>query len=205
MPLKTILITLGILATFLFPHGANAAEKEVDFIRENVSKVLAILSDVGLNDVQKATRFQEEIQKTADVDVIAKFVLGPYASSASPEEMKSFAEAFREYALGVYQSELGRFGSEAFEVLGAQERRPGDTIVMTRISGGAMKNKFRDIKWRVMMIKNSPQVVDIEISGVWLSQHQRAEITGIIAKNNGRISAATKMLCARATDCRYTG
>jgi phospholipid transport system substrate-binding protein len=203
--MKTILIMLGLLSALLLPQGANAAEKDVDFIRENISKVLAILSDARLNDVQKAMQFQEEIQKVADVDVIAKFVLGPYASSASPEEMENFTDTFRQYALGVYQSELGRFGSETFEVLGAQERRPGDTIVMTRISGGAMKKKARDIKWRVMMIKNSPQVVDIEISGVWLSQHQRAEITGIIAKKNGRISAATKMLCARATDCRYTG
>ncbi|PHS26489.1 MAG: hypothetical protein COA84_06160 [Robiginitomaculum sp.] len=205
MPLKSILITFYFFAALLSPQGAKAAEKEVDFIRENVSKVLAILSDAGLSDLQKASQFQEKIQHIADVDVIAKFVLGPYAATASPQDMAGFSDTFRHYALGVYQSELGRFGSEAFEVLGAQERKPGDTIVMTRISGGAMKNKSRDIKWRVMMIKGSPQVVDIEISGVWLSQHQRAEITGIIAKNNGRISAATKMLCARATDCRYTG
>jgi len=203
--MKTILITLGILAAFLLPHDARAAERDVDFIRENVSKVLAILSDASLSDVQKVTQFQKAIQKTADVNVIAKFVLGPYAKSADPEDIKNFTDTFRQYALGVYQSELGRYGSEKFEVLGAQERRPGDTIVMTRISGGAMKNKSRDIKWRVMMIKGRPQVVDIEISGVWLSQHQRAEITGIIAKNNGQINAAIKMLCARASDCVYTG
>ena len=205
MPLKTILTTLGLLAIFLLPQGARAADRDVRFIRENVSKVLAILSDTGLTDAQKATKFQKEIQKIADVNVIAKFVLGPYASSASLEDMESFTDTFRQYAIGVYQSELGRFGSETVKVLGTQERRPGDTIVMTRVSGGALKNKPRDIKWRVMIIKGRPQVVDIEISGVWLSQHQRAEITGIIAKNNGQIRAATKMLCARTPDCRTTG
>ncbi|MDQ7078350.1 MAG: hypothetical protein Q9M45_11035 [Robiginitomaculum sp.] len=48
-------------------------------------------------------------------------------------------------------------------------------------------------------------MVDIEISGVWLSQHQRAEITGIIAKNNGDVRAASKVLCERSAQCHYNG
>ncbi len=182
-----------------------ASEQAVTFVQNNVSKVLQVLSDPALGDVQKGKLFSEVITQVTDVDVIARFVLGQYAATASTPEFERFARVFRGYALGVYQSELSRFGNEVLEVQSVQERKPGDSVVLTRISGGALSKKSRDVKWRVITIKGTPRVVDIEISGVWLSQHQRAEITGIITKNGGQISAATKMLCSQSKTCTVTG
>ena len=205
MKIKSIFAALVLTTSALLSSPAMASDQAVSFVQNKVANILNILSDPALDEAQKEDKFQQELLKTADVKVIARFVLGKYAAKASAKEFEDFSHAFQLYALSVYQSELSNFGSEVFEVKSSEDRRPGDSVILTAISGGAMDDKSKEIKWRVLNIKGKPQVVDIEISGVWLSQHQRAEITGIIAKNNGDVNAASKVLCARSSQCDFTG
>ncbi len=182
-----------------------ASEEAMHFVQEKVNRVLDVLADPSMDENKRIKEFENEILQIADVNVIARFVLGPYAAKASPAQVTLFTRAFQDYALGVYRSELDDFGHEVIQIHETKERKPGDSIVYTTIAGGAVKNKPREIKWRIITINNEPRVVDIEISGVWISQHQRAEITGVIARNGGNINAATKMLCAQTTGCKVTG
>jgi phospholipid transport system substrate-binding protein len=205
MKIKYILPVAALMMMTILASPTMASERAVSFVQEKVAHILSVLSDPTLSEEQKSDQFEQELLKTADVKVIARFVLGKYAATASTKEFNEFSHAFQLYALNVYQSELSNFGSEVFEVKSSEDRRPGDSVILTTISGGAMDDKSEEIKWRVLNIKGAPRVVDMQISGVWLSQHQRAEITGIIAKNNGDVRAATKMLCERSAQCDYTG
>ncbi|PHS21641.1 MAG: hypothetical protein COA85_12785 [Robiginitomaculum sp.] len=205
MKIKSIFAASVLTMTALLSSPVLASEQAVSFVQDKVAQMLSILSDSSLNEAQKEDKFQQQLLQTADVNVIARFVLGKYAAKANAQELEKFSYAFQLYALSVYQSELSNFGSEVFEVKNSEERRPGDSVVLTTISGGSMDGKSEEIKWRVLEIKGTPRVVDVEISGVWLSQHQRAEITGIITKNGGDVSAASKVLCARSSQCHYNG
>jgi phospholipid transport system substrate-binding protein len=205
MRIKTTLFLALIIVFGAQYSAAQAADTAVAFVQEKVSKVLDILSDPASSEAQKEQRFHDEIIHITDVAVIARFVLGPYAAKASAAEMSEFRNAFETYATNVYQTELSNFGSEVIKVHRAKQRKPGDSVVLTTLSGGVKHRKPRDIKWRVLKIKGYYRVVDIEISGVWLSQHQRAEVTGIITRNGGDIRAASKFLCAKSGQCQISG
>ncbi len=205
MKIRSLFVASVLTISMVLSAPAMASERAVSFVQNKVAQILTILSDPALDETQKEEKFQQELLQTADVNVIARFVLGKYAAKASPQEFEEFSHAFQLYALSVYQSELSNFGSEVFKVKSSEDRRPGDSVVLTTISGGAMEDEAEEIKWRILEIKGTPRVVDIEISGVWLSQHQRAEITGIIAKHNGDVRAASKVLCERSSQCEYSG
>lgn len=202
---KNLLSLIVLSINLIIAAPVMASEQAASFVQQKVSRVLSILSNPALNEKQKADQFQDEILRITDVNVISRFVLGQYAAKASRQELEDFRRNFRLYVLDIYQSELSRFGNEVLEVHSTQDRKPGDSVVLTTLSGGALSKKAKPVKWRVLIIKGEPRVVDIEISGVWISQHQRAEITEIIAKNSGRISAASKFLCTHSAECTYTG
>ncbi len=193
-PTFFLLTAFALLA--LRPIPAMATPEAQSFVSQKVAVALDTLSDQTLDDEQKTTQFQEQILQVADIKVIAKFVLGAYAAKASPLELENFTNAFRAYALSVYQAELGQYGNEALQVHKSVDRKPGDCVVVTTLSGGTI-TKPQDIKWRVLKIKGASRVVDIEVSGVWISQNQRSDITSMIKRNGGSIDVASQALWDR--------
>jgi len=80
------------------------------------------------------------------------------------------------------------------DLTGSTDRRPGDSIVHTEISGGAQENAL-PVNWRVLTDDDGVQkIIDVEIYGVWLAINQREEIVAIIQDNRGRIPAASRAL-----------
>ncbi len=198
--LPKLIIAFIVTFVLLFPIRAMADTRAETLIETQAASALAILANPDLSQTQKTTQFNEKIEQLAAVNIIARFVLGPYAKTASPAELAEFTNVFHDYALSIYQSELGKYGKETLKVQKSVDRKPGDSIVFTQLSGGALKAPSL-VKWRVLNINGEAHVVDIEVGGIWLTQHQRAEITAIIDKNNGAISAAIDSLCAKSHKC----
>ncbi len=194
---KTNLLLFFTLVIFVLrPVPVMATPEAQTFVTEKVAMVLNTLSDPALNSTQKTTQFHQQIQQVADISVIARFVLGAYAAKASVQELDTFTNAFRSYALSIYQTELGQYGREVLQVHRSLDRHPGDCVVITTLSGGSI-TKPQNVKWRVLTIKGQPRVVDIEVSGVWISQNQRSDITSLIKRNGGDIDAASQALKER--------
>ena len=199
-PLAAAITALLVFSTL---PALAAPPPEETFIRTNVEQVLAILSNPALDEQEKAQQFQKKIEQVADLDAITHYVLGRWSKTADAASLARFASAFRDYAISVYQDDLDRFGNEILAVHSTVERKPGDRIVLTTLSEGGFKRP-EDVKWRVLTIHGAPRVVDIQVHGVWLTLHQRSDITSVIARNHGNIDAATKMLCARSGKCGAT-
>jgi len=185
-----------MLAAFIglfFTGAAFAAPQDEAFVQTKANEALNILRDDSLDKAAKTARFAEYVDGVTDVPRVARFVLGKYARGADPQKLATFTKVFREYASGVYESQLGNFGGETLKVLGSQDRKPGDSVVASLISGGKVEEPIK-VNWRIRTRNGKPQVLDVQIFGIWLALQQRNEITAVIANHGGDIGAAIDVL-----------
>ncbi len=189
--IKTIL--LGLCAFGLSASLAIAAPDDEAFVQQKANEALAVLSDATLDQTTKSQRFSRFVDEVTDVRRVARFVLGKYARGADPQKVTRFTEVFRQYASGVYESQLGKFGGETLSVTGSQDRKPGDSVVTSVISGGQLDDPI-DVKWRIRSKNGVKKVLDVQVFGIWLALQQRNEITAVIANHNGDIEAAITIL-----------
>jgi phospholipid transport system substrate-binding protein len=131
---------------------------------------------------------------SADPERISVFVRGRYRRGADESEIAEFKEVFQNYAISVYERELGNYAGQELTVDGSVARREDDIIVRTTVTGGS---DTYQVNWRVLDGDAGFQVVDVEVLGVWLAQNQREQITSLIGNAGGRISAATDVLRER--------
>ncbi len=194
-----------------FSAQAQSPQEAEDFVRVNADKVLTTLGDDTLSLEAKKEVFRDLVDDVVDVPRVTRFVLGKYkAAERNPAygdqdqldaDIALFAPVFREYATGVYETQLGEYGGQTLTVNGSTARRPTDVIVHTTVTGVGDDDDL-DVNWRVIFGDDGPLVVDVEVIGVWLALNQRDEIVGILGQNNGRIPAAIDALQRKITDRR---
>ncbi|MBL4617274.1 MAG: ABC transporter substrate-binding protein [Robiginitomaculum sp.] len=175
----------------------KAGPAEEAFVQQQASVGLQILQDKYIGETEKNIAFGEFIDSVIDSRKVSRFVLGKYARNLDSVVFDDFKHAFDRYAKSVYQDNLTKFGGESFVVTGSIDRKPGDAIVNTTISGGALEKPL-NVRWRVRTKNGISKIIDLEAFGIWLAVQQRSEITSYIANNGGKVESATKMLQERS-------
>jgi len=172
--------------------GAAFADARTEaYVEENANEVLRTLNDPSLDAEDRTEAFARYMDQFTDLDAVSNFVIGRYARQFSETELADYRQAFRTYALAVYENELDRYRGESVEVIGSFDRTPRDSIVNTRIpreGGPAM-----DVRWRVLSRDGEYQVVDValNIEGnlIWLAIEQRAQFLALLDRTNGSSDA----------------
>ena len=189
------------LALVAAPAAAQSTTSAADaerFVQTNAQDVIATLQSLesGERDIASVkAEFREKITELADVERITNFVLGRYRRGADEADLAAFRETFREYAIGVYETELTNYAGQTFAVTGSVTRRPGDYVVQSVIRGDG---DATEVNWRVQENGDGAlKVLDAEVAGVWLAQTQREQITSIIGDARGDVGAATEALRER--------
>ena len=118
-------------------------------------------------------------------------MLGKYANRFTQEELERYQDAFRTYALAVYQEELDAYRGNEVVVEGSIDRSASDSIVDTTIARS--DGRSMDVRWRVLQRNGEYQVVDValDIEGnlIWLAIEQRAQFSALLDNNNGSADA----------------
>lgn len=175
---------------------AQAGQEAEAFVEANAQEIITLLQEFedgerGMEELR--TELRDKVIEIADVDRISNFVLGRYRRGADEGVLNEFREVFQEYAISVYERELGNYAGQTLEVEDSIERSENDIIVETVVSGGDGGDPV-DVNWRVLNDGAEFKVVDVEVLGVWLAQNQREQITSIIGNAGGDIGEATRVL-----------
>lgn len=167
----------------------NSAET---FVQTNVDKGLAILSNHRITDDARRQQFRDFLTNLTDIKRIAMFTLGNARRTATPDQVNAFVDAFRDYAVAVYESRLNQYAGQSLKVTGATERAPGDFIVTTVLVdplGQAKNQEPIEIDFRVLNDKGHFVVIDASVVGVWLAIEERDQFTAFLAQNNDSVPA----------------
>jgi len=186
-------LILGAIA-FAFPARAETGAE--NFVRMNVQRGLTILNNHNLPDAQRRAQFRDFLTSLTDIRRIALFTLGSARRTATPQETEQFVNAFREYAVAVYESRLSAYSGQTLKVTGATERQPGDDIITTVLVDPHATNQGEPIEvdFRVESDNGHYVVIDASIAGVWLALEERDQFTAFLQENHDSVAALVSHL-----------
>ncbi|GGB68417.1 MULTISPECIES: MlaC/ttg2D family ABC transporter substrate-binding protein [Henriciella] len=189
MKLRNVLISTAALVAVAAPALADA--KTESFVKQNANEVLNSLNNPNLSQRERTELFSGYMEQFADFDAVSKFVIGKYARRFTPEELQAYQQAFRTYALAVYENELDAYRGNEVVIEGSTDRTANDSIVDTSIARA--DGKTMDVRWRVLNRGGKYQVVDValDIDGnlIWLAIEQQAQFLALLDRTNGSADA----------------
>lgn len=195
----TAMAAAFVLGAMSGPAAAQTASDAEAFVQREAQQVIDALQAFHDGELDEATlrrNFRDRVDQLADVPRITRFVLGRYRRGADEAQLEEFQTVFRQFAISVYEHELGNYAGQTLDVTGSVTRAPGDFIVRSTMRANGSGEDV-PVNWRVMSGDDGLRVLDAEVMGVWLAQTQRDEITSIIGNAGGDISAATRALRQR--------
>lgn len=192
----------GVLISAAIALPAVADTKTEEYVRTNANDVLASLNAPDLSPADRRVQFQTYMDEFANLDAVAKFVIGKYSKRFDEAEMATYLDAFRTYALVVYEYYFNQYRGRDVKVTGSIDRNARDSIVDTEIvsiTGEEMK-----VRWRVLNRNGEYQVVDVALSAdgnlIWLAIEQQAQFLSILDQNNGSVDALVSKIDAMTAD-----
>ena len=189
MKLRNLIMAAS--AALVLPAAALADTQTENFVKQNANEVLNSLNNPDLSSEERTSLFSGYMEQFANIDAVSKFVIGKYAKRFNPDELGRYQQAFRTYALAVYQNQLDDYRGNEVVVEGSTDRSPSDSIVDTTIARADGKNM--DVRWRVLHRNGEYQVVDValDIDGnlIWLAIEQRAQFLALLDRTNGSADA----------------
>ena len=100
-----------MLLAFVAPVMAEASlppNSAETFVQTSVDKGLSILSNHRIPDDARRQQFRDFLINLTDIKRIAMFTLGNAKRTATPDQVNTFIDAFRDYAVAVYESRLNQ-------------------------------------------------------------------------------------------------
>lgn len=192
-----------VFSVVLAAAPARAANPAEQYITDNVQKGLAILNNAALSKDQQKTQFQDFLMGLTDINVIARYTLGQYRRTASPEDLKAFEATFKDFALSVYQSYFSKYSGQTLKVTGSYALSPNETVVKAlTVDPKKPTAKPFEVNFRVQNNGGKPVVVDFSVEGVWIRELERNDFTSYLGSHNGDLKALTAMLKQKAAQTR---
>ena len=151
------------------------------FIADLGAQAINVLRADGHTIEQREAIFRDMLMRKFSMPFIGRFVLGRYWQSATIDQQEEYLALFSEFVLRNYASMLGGYAGETFEVLNAAEAGKSDMIVSSRVSGGGREPIGVD--WRLRMIDDQPQIIDVSVGGISMSITQREEYSALVQRN----------------------
>ena len=178
------------------PAQANTTAQAQTFVQTNVQKGLQILNNHKISDTDRRNQFRDFLISLSDLHRTAVFTLGAARRTATPAEINAFVDAFRDYAVAVYESRLSAYAGQTLKVTGAMERAPGDYVVTSVLvdPNGGSSDKPIEVDFRLVPSNGSFKVIDASVVGVWLAIEERDQFSSFLAQHSDSVSALTKHL-----------
>ena len=165
--------------------GTASANADAERFAQNlIDQGTAILNGGG----ERHARFHDFISRYIDARKTALFTLGQYRRGADEQTLSGFVDAFREYAIAIYESRLDQRKSDNLRVTGSTENKPGDVIVNAVTESREGRQPTR-VAVRLMGSSGNYKIVDVQVEGAWLSVEQRDQFATLLGKNGGDINA----------------
>jgi phospholipid transport system substrate-binding protein len=180
---------IGLTLMFALATPALAAGNVAEgYVGDNIHKGLEILNNKTLPKTQKEQQFEVFLLGLTDMKRISMFTLGQYRRGASQPDLDAFTAAFQNYATAVYQSYFSKYSGQTLKVVGSTEVKPTDFVVNTQLLDPDAGNQPPlEVAFRVRTDAGRPVVVDVSVSGIWLSLEERDQFVAFLGQNGGNI------------------
>ncbi|WP_240722352.1 phospholipid-binding protein MlaC [Poseidonocella sp. HB161398] len=180
------------LALLAGPALALTEDQAVTFVKGMAADIEKTINS-GRSDAQMFQEFEKLLNKYADMDVIARFALGPAARTASSGDMSAYTAAFRGYLSKKYGSRFREFIGGDIRVQGARTDKRAVIVNARAVPKGqsAVAVEFH-------VSDRSGKVFNVVLEGINLLTTERTEITSLLDQQGGSMSKLTAELKKRS-------
>jgi phospholipid transport system substrate-binding protein len=192
------------LAALLGADAARADEPpppSVLAIRGFYATLLETMKDgahLGFNG--RRTKLAPTIQKSFDLPLMTRLMVGPQWQNLAPDDQKQIVDAFSAFCIATYANRFDDYSGEHFEV--DDQPAPvgnGDLIVHTKLVKGENDNDPVELDYLMRADGGSWQIIDVYLSGtVSELATRRSEFTSVMRR--GGAAALVDLLQRRVAE-----
>lgn len=165
--------------------AALGAAQATSFVRNLGEQLVAVVNGPGTLD-EKQAKVAPLVERDVDVDGIARFCLGRFWRTASPEQRQAYVQAFHKVLVGTIVARLGEFQGVGFTMTQTVQRE-GATLVGTRIT--RPNQEPAAVQWVVDQVGGQPKIVDVVAEGTSLRLTQRSDYGSYLQQHGGSVDA----------------
>ena len=192
-----LLATAALSAAFAWPGAAraDAAEQAVSFIEALGNELTAVVNGSG-SIAEKQAALSRIVDRGVDVQEVAKFCLGRFWRTATPQQQKDYTELFHRVLLNNITGKVGEYKGVSIAV-GKAVARDADIAVTSVVTRPG--NEPSRVDWLVSMASGAPKVIDVIAEGTSLRLTQRSDYSAYLASHSNSVQALIDALRQQAT------
>jgi len=188
---KAALVVSMLAPAMAWADDTDQAEKFISNLLQNLS---AVVNGGKSVDAQKAA-MRQIVYDAVDVDGVARFCLGRFWRTATPQQQKDYTEIFRNVMVSNITGKVGEYQGVSFVMGKGQARADEISVASTVNRPGNAPNK---VDWLVANVGGKPKVIDVIAEGTSLRLTQRSDYGAFLARNNNDVQALIDALKKQA-------
>ena len=176
----------AVLVLGKIPHArAQDASAASAFVQEFGTKLVAVVNGEG-SLADKQQRLRPLIDGAVDVDTIAHFCLGRYATAATPQQVAEFTRLFHAVLVNNITSKIGDYRGVTFRMTDSS-MRGSEAFVGTIVQ--RPEAAPTNVRWVVSTASGSPKIVDVVAEGTSLRLTQRSDYSSYLSHNGNSLDS----------------
>jgi phospholipid transport system substrate-binding protein len=188
-------LSLGFAGFAVAPvKAADAFSQEASsFVSSLGAEAISTITAANLSEGERISRFRTLFVKGFDIPAIARFVLGRYWRTATPEQQQEFMRLFENMVVQTYAQRFKEYSGQQLKVTGAREEGDGRAIVASQIvqPGGGQAVR---IDWRVAKGEGGDKVYDVIVEGVSMSVTEQQDFGSVIQRQGNGVDGLMAQL-----------
>ena len=195
--MKKVLTILFCLISFTFPSLAADTADAQKFAKKLADDIITEVVNAKLPLSEKQETFRKIFMAAINVKKSAKFTLGRYAKTATPEQISEYTDALADNIIYTWTDRFSGYANglttDDFVFETSRKSENGDFYLTSKINLPDTENDI-EVIWRISETKDKLKLADMIVEGVSMLMSYRNEYTAILQQNGGDLPALTEML-----------
>lgn len=178
----SVIVLLGVLHL----NGSAFAQADasaVNLIQDTSDRLVKIANSSATRE-EKRERLRAVIDANVDVDEIARFCLGRFWTTATPEQRKDYVRLFRDLLLTKISSHFSEY-SGVRVTMGRGRIDAGQEVVNTTVE--RRNTAAMQVDWVVSRASGGPKVVDLLAGGTSLRMTHSNDFNAYLARHQNNV------------------
>jgi len=181
-------LALGLALLLSAPRAR--AQDAAAFVRQTGDALVQVVNSTAPRPT-KREELERVLDRTVDVEGIARFALGRFWRAANPQQQQEYVHLFHEVLLNSITSKLGEYRGVQFTV-GRTVPRQGGATVQTVIL--RPNNPPTNVQWVVADTGGSAKIEDVIAEGTSLRVTQQSDYISYLQHNGNSVQALINAL-----------
>lgn len=182
---RNLLLCTAVTGLLLAAGPRAWAQDPTGFVLKLGSDLVSVIDGPGTY-VEKKRQLQPLVERAVDIPGIARFCLGRFWRTATPQQQADYVQLFHSVLLNNIFGKIGQFQGVTFNATTTTQRE-GDTLVGTSIK--RPNQQANNVQWVVASVGGQPKVIDVLAEGTSLRLTQRSDYASYLQRNNDNVGA----------------